>query len=117
MEKPDISLNIYHARVVAGAYWLDAKLPGWENKISLQLLNMRSCTECVLGQIWGSYSNCVESLLMDVPDQPMARMARVVALTETWGFNLMQSDAYTPTAHEWAMLQEAWIYEILRRKD
>ena len=116
MQKPDISLNIYHARVVAGACWLDARIPGWENKISLHWLNIRSCTHCILGQIWGNYSDCVKSLLMEAPEQPMERIARAVALTETWGFNLLESDTHIPTVEEWSMLREAWVYEILSRR-
>lgn len=48
---------IFDARVKKGATELDAVYGSdWRNKIDLSLLDMSSPTQCVLGQVYGSYS-------------------------------------------------------------
>lgn len=37
-------------QVTAGAAWLDENYPGWERKIDLGSLDLRSCSNCVCGQ-------------------------------------------------------------------
>ena len=44
-------------RVYRGAALLDHELPGWWQDIDLDRLNMASDETCVLGQIFGSFSN------------------------------------------------------------
>lgn len=39
-------------RVADGAAWLDEKYPQWFDKIDLGILDMGSCTRCVLGQVY-----------------------------------------------------------------
>lgn len=39
-------------RVADGAAWLDEKYPGWFDKIDLAILDLGSCTQCVLGQVY-----------------------------------------------------------------
>lgn len=42
-------------RVKAGAALLDDKRPGWWREIAVNRLSMGSCTNCILGQIYGHY--------------------------------------------------------------
>lgn len=110
MRKPDISLNIYHARVVAGACWLDAKLPGWEKKIDLGSLDLGNTCRCILGQLWGNYGDAVDSFLTEAPGGDKEQ-ERAFTLASDWGFNLSDDEP------DWSMLQEAWVYEILSRTE
>lgn len=38
-------------KVALGAAFLDEKLPGWVNRVALDLLNMAGSSRCVLGQL------------------------------------------------------------------
>lgn len=42
-------------RVAKGAQLLDQHRPGWRDSIKPQTLNIDSCRDCVLGQVFGSY--------------------------------------------------------------
>jgi hypothetical protein len=55
------------ARVKRGAALLDEKRPGWAKEIALDRLAMRSCTQCILGQLWGSYFGGYEQLGRKLP--------------------------------------------------
>lgn len=39
------------ARVARGAAWLDEKVPGWERRIDLGVLDIGSCRVCMVGQL------------------------------------------------------------------
>ena len=39
-------------RVGKGAAWLDQDSPGWERAIDLGALEIMSCTDCILGQVY-----------------------------------------------------------------
>lgn len=43
-------------RVASGMYMLDIHVPGWREGIDLGRLNTRSCEDCILGQVYGTYS-------------------------------------------------------------
>lgn len=45
----------YLMRVHRGAALLDLRRPGWAAKVALDRLAMDSCTECILGQLYGQY--------------------------------------------------------------
>lgn len=47
----------YEPRIDTGIKLLDEKVPDWKNQIELGALDMSSCTECVLGQLYGHFSN------------------------------------------------------------
>ena len=42
-------------RVQKGAQLLDEKQPGWYKRVNLKTLKLNECTNCVLGQLSGSY--------------------------------------------------------------
>ena len=41
--------------VAAGSRWLDEHVPGWEQRIDLETLDVTNCTMCVLGQVYGDF--------------------------------------------------------------
>jgi hypothetical protein len=41
--------------VPAAALLLDRACPNWERKIDLRTLEMMSCNDCILGQVYGRY--------------------------------------------------------------
>ncbi len=41
------------ARVARGAALLDEKRPGWDARIDLAVLDLESCRQCVVGQLFG----------------------------------------------------------------
>lgn len=43
-------------RVAAGMRFLDARDPGWLDKVDANTLDVGSCDLCVLGQIYGHYN-------------------------------------------------------------
>lgn len=49
-------------RVSRGAELLDREQPEWAGRISLDDLHMRDCDECVLGQIFGDFTEGVDVL-------------------------------------------------------
>lgn len=58
-DKETLSVNsddTFEARVARGAAWLDEVQPGWERRIDLSKLELRSACRCVLGQLYGTFS-------------------------------------------------------------
>lgn len=51
---------MYEKEVAAGIALLDAKRPGWREKIDLKKLRQMSGRSCVLGQLYGN--SCSRSL-------------------------------------------------------
>lgn len=43
---------------------LDKHFPGWEDKINLDILNLRSCEFCILGQIKRRTSGTLQQSLV-----------------------------------------------------
>jgi hypothetical protein len=42
-------------RVARGMALLDKRNPGWRTRINLRTLNVETCDNCVLGQVYGDY--------------------------------------------------------------
>lgn len=66
------------ARVAKGAALLDGAVPGWYLRIDLTTLDLGSCGECVLGQLFeGDYDHGVfelrEPMALNVPFEPFSR--------------------------------------------
>lgn len=49
-------------RVRRGAMLLDASVPGWAQRIDDRDLNIRSCSRCALGQVYGGYEDGMDAL-------------------------------------------------------
>lgn len=66
-----MSVTRAERRALRGAALLDQHRPGWERELELYLLNMHSCSNCVLGQLYGTYENGCHALNVDrIRDEP-----------------------------------------------
>lgn len=45
-------MSVHDTRIEAGVRLLDARAPGWEDRIDLRTLDLGSCTACVVGQLF-----------------------------------------------------------------
>lgn len=96
------------AKVERGAKLLDEKLPEWRSKIDLDLLDISTATQCVLGQLFGDYRVGLSQLFwtgerMPYPT-PMPVFNRAVECgftsnfgnddedEEEWGFDCLTSN-------------------------
>lgn len=48
--------------VLRGIELLDRQVPGWRDRIDWDKLDMANCYRCILGQLFGKYSEGVEEL-------------------------------------------------------
>ena len=53
------------AAIWRGTGFLDARVPGWRDKINLKKLDLSSPQFCVLGEIYGYYSTGIDSLFSE----------------------------------------------------
>lgn len=92
-------------KVKRGTELLDRKAPGWWKSIDLGELNLRLCTKCILGQLYGYYSTGLTVLEIppsNTPDEDIA-----------FGFCLHNGHS----ALAWAALTELWVQEINSRRE
>lgn len=85
-----------------GVKKLDKKIPGWDERIDIDLLDLGSDYDCVLGQLYGSYYSGrreLEDMGVKVGEKRMVKM----------GF-------FRESRHEYKSLDEAWREEILSRR-
>jgi hypothetical protein len=77
-------LNLTQAliNIRAGMALLDSRNPGWKFKLNLETLDFKSSTDCILGQVYGAYTNGVGKLGLDWNDD--ADNVKIQAL----GFNV-----------------------------
>lgn len=71
--------STYRSRVAAGMRLLDKRMPGWEKKINLQTLDIRSYRNCIIAQIFGDY----------VPEKLFGKdnIKQRISHGTTWGSN------------------------------
>jgi hypothetical protein len=50
------------SRVARGVAFLNARVPGWEERVDLNTLDIQHLEHCVLGQLFGDYVIGVEEL-------------------------------------------------------
>ena len=79
------------ARVARGAALLDERIPGWDQRIDLDTLDIDSCQNCVLSQLFGSPQNAFDFnpyYGFDIEDyNPRSRLSsirRAQRLTAQW---------------------------------
>lgn len=92
--------------VANGAAVLDEHRPGWAEEINLDTLRILSCTECVLGQVYGRYGVGLKELGITAGDK--------------YGFavSIHWTNMYPWFANKapWEDLQKAWAVEIMARR-
>jgi hypothetical protein len=93
--------------VAKGAVFADERLPGWYRRVDLGKLNLRNCTACVLGQLFGftqarnPYWEGCKQLDLNFED--------VVAYGFDPGLRVAR------TSQSWDNLTGCWKQEITRR--
>jgi hypothetical protein len=88
-----------------GAEFLDREQPGWASHINLEELDLSSCTRCVLGQLFGDFTDATYEMDLDSP--------------ESYGFDL--GDEWNAmdeagNAVKYDLLGDAWRMEIDARQ-
>jgi hypothetical protein len=92
------------ARVARGAALLDSHDPMWWKKINYRSLDIGSCIRCVLGQVYGTFEEGLEVLML---------LNVTVNRTQQAGFSFQSSTRFYE-AEELA-LRAAWLAEIKKR--
>jgi hypothetical protein len=89
-------------RVARGAAFLDKRYPGWQDQVDLTRLDIDSCYQCVLGQLYGSFTQGSNSL--GIGYEKCARMG-------------MDSKGLVRSKEEFPKLTRAWVREIMFRRE
>ncbi len=92
-------------RVDRGAKWLDKQKPEWHRKIVFKNLDMSDPDTCIIGQLFGKFS-----------DAPMSEIQEV-----SLGFNISDAIAdllWDARQEHWDALEETWKDKIraIRKK-
>lgn len=95
-------MSKYEREVDAGINFLDGDKPGWERDIDRNTLDLSSCENCIGGQLYGSYSNLINTARVFGPD---------------YGFDIRFSTLSISgnKDDEWQRLQEIWESRIQNR--
>lgn len=93
-------------RVDAGAVWLDKNFPDWLQKIDLKHLRLDSSCSCVLGQVFGDYSQA-----------PLGKEIDYDVEASMFGFEVMMGDGYIDHGDEYEALTSEWRKLISQRQE
>lgn len=99
MSSTQIEVNV-RPEVKRGAAWLDEVRPGWDKEIDLTKLELDSCADCVVGQLFGL--------------TPRLRPARFYQ--ENYGFDITDEVYGFDTNASYAKLTEEWRDLIASRR-
>ncbi len=100
---------MYTVQVANGMKLLDRVLPGWTNKVDLDVLDVSRGDTCVIGQLYGKFSKGRYELRNEIDTD-----------TDDFGFNLPLTLLGMPneiTDAEYQVLTETWKQEITARRD
>ncbi len=93
------------ARATAGALLLDAAEPGWWRRVVLELLDLRSCAWCPLGQVFDGYCVGLAELGITADEAPEL------------GFEHDCGADPNAIAADYAALRAEWVALILQRQE
>lgn len=91
-------------RVRRGALLLDAEAPGWAGRINEEELDLGSCDDCILGQVYGEFDTGMTAILGTDP-----KSCERWNLAEDYGFTI------GCLRGTWDDLAAAWLIEIRAR--
>lgn len=100
---------------------MDAKRPGWYQRIDVGALTLRNCTRCVIGQIFGDGEEIGSFVRYNAGCDALGLSFGLVSQPEhgdvQCGF-MLEHNHLPPAirAAAWRRLQDAWIAEIARRR-
>ena len=90
-------------KVARGAAMLDDRVPWWFTRVQPARLALESCSQCVLGHLYGDYGSGAYVLDLNSEDD-----------AEAYGFTVRGDPAQQ--ALSWPVLTDAWREEIARRR-
>lgn len=93
-------------RVARGAALLDAKRPGWAEKIDIGNLDMPRCDRCILGQVFGDYVKAIND------DADLFGSWRCFALDPNVEYAEIRDAAWS---EGYRVLTDAWLSAIADR--
>jgi len=118
MTEPERTTPTIEQRVAAGAEWLDARMPGWVDKVSLDRLRLLSPCDCILGQAFGDFYTAPLPCEFEARDEVAANlgfMSSVEINDELLGSAAF--DAYdSAEQQEYRELHTEWTRLILARR-
>lgn len=88
--------------VERGAALLDEKLPGWEKKIDLDVLDLSSCSECVAAQIADK-----RGLEYTRFERGLKKLGVETQKSHMFGFSIYGNGTYLRLTESWKKLIEA----------
>lgn len=95
-------------RVQKGARMLDKYRPGWAIEINISDFNITSPTECIIGQLFGDFSNGVHALRALGASVDIRKLGFMIQTSSIWnGFCDIDTD--------YINLQKEWVAEINAR--
>jgi hypothetical protein len=92
---------MYEEQINEGVALLDRIKPGWYHQVELQMLNMNSCFNCVMGQLFGEFTKATEEVGHHPPDRWEWAAQYGFALTENEEGDPADSSDYNRLSHEW----------------
>ena len=101
-EEP-VTYEMLAKRVAQGAALLDQEKPNWFEEINLGKLEMGSCKDCILGQLYSNYDEGADVLFGQWS----------VEKNNSHGFTIFP-DVSSPVL--WRELRECWVREIKKRR-
>ena len=99
-----LSMDEARARVVKGAALLDARIPGWHERVNIQTLNLAGCKNCIIGQVIGDYCDAVD----------IDASLRKTDVRMAHGFTANSGTAFGQK-ETWRRLESAWVDAIAAR--
>lgn len=95
-----------------GANWLDVNHLGWANRVNLSMLQMNSCSNCVIGQAVGDYYETIMLASDDTGSEEWA-IDNGFCGKDYWdpetGYDMEAEKAY------YLRLEELWAEEVRGR--
>ncbi len=108
------NLKDIRAAVWAGIGFLDANVPGWRKKINLRRLDLASPKLCVLGEVYGDYSDGADRLGFEAGSDLAAQLGFVVPKIP--GTNARDMTLYPRLTAEWRAAYRAGQRQARRAK-
>lgn len=115
----DNQISAVADRVKAGAILLDEIKPGWFRDIDVVLLDLSSCEDCILGQLFGDYDGFRETMFpLQEGESTQEHADRTYPFMFTHGF-CGRTDVTVDKLHlmneYFHLLKSAWLNEIIVR--
>lgn len=100
---------MFEEEIREGSAWLDIEKPGWAMEIDVASLDLNSCSQCVLGQLFGDYFTIVQNR----DDHLWAVNHGFLVSNERCNGIVYMPDEKDP----WRILRDEWIDFIKERLD